>query len=270
MRFSTTAVLALPLFAAAAESPFEQYKAKFQNFLSSFGASTASTAEKVAEPVVAPLKTKTKSGPKKIENLTLQNWNETLYAPVKPDQTTPEEWWVLVTGGNKTCFGRCVQLETAFNETAVKFANIPKSPHLARLNCEDETILCNSWSASAGAIWVFDILPAPAPVDVYWKPLNLSSVTTQTILDLQAKPVKDNFRLIDSYWHPYNGPLAKYNLAVPLGYFLWALNIVPSWAMMLIVSFFSRSMMNRQMGPNGQRPGGVGPARAAAPGDARS
>jgi len=105
MRFSTAAVLALPLLAAAAESPFEQYKAKFQNFLSSFGASAPATAEK-AEPAAAAVpKTKAKISPKKIESLTLQGWKDTLYAPVKPDATVPEEWLVLVTGGNKTCFG---------------------------------------------------------------------------------------------------------------------------------------------------------------------
>ena len=105
MRFSSTAILALPLLAAAAESPFEQYKAKFQNFLSSFGA--AAPAADKAEPAAAAPKSKTKVGPKKIENLTLENWKDTVYAPVKPGATTPEEWYILVSGGNKTCYGTC-------------------------------------------------------------------------------------------------------------------------------------------------------------------
>jgi len=265
MRFSATAVLALPLLAAAAESPFAQYKAKFQNFLSSFGASAPSTADKV-EPVAAPAKAKAKKvGPKKIESLTLHGWNETLFAPVKPGATSPEEWWVLITGGNKTCFGatpitphnidaptlltsilmtgRCLELEKAFNESAVKLATVPKSPHLARLDCETEPILCNSWSASAGAVWAFEMLPSPAPINVYWKPLNLSSTSTKDIMELNNKPIPESFRIIDSYFHPYNGVLHQYGLAIPLAYLIWGLNVLPSWAMMLIISFFSRSFM---------------------------
>jgi hypothetical protein len=108
MRFSTTALLALPLLASAAESPFEQYKAKFQNFLSSFGASApgSGTADKAAEaaPSVATgkggAKTKKVVEPKKIETLTLENWKVTLLQGQQP-----EEWLVLLSGRNKTCFG---------------------------------------------------------------------------------------------------------------------------------------------------------------------
>ncbi|KAK0639363.1 hypothetical protein B0T16DRAFT_242775 [Cercophora newfieldiana] len=268
MRFSSTAILALPLLAAAAESPFEQYKAKFQNFISSFGA--AAPAADQAQPAAAASspKSKAKVGPKKIENLTLENWKDTVYAPVKPDATTPEEWYILVSGGNKTCYGHCTKLDAAFKESAVKFATQSKSPHLARLDCEDQQVLCNSWGASAGSLWVFEMLPTPAPIDVYWKPLNLSTVSTQTILDLQAKPVKENFRFVESYFHPFDGILAQYNLAVPIGYILYGFNVIPSWAFMLIVSFLSRSVMNRQMDPAGGRPGA--PRGAAPPGDARS
>lgn len=102
MRFSTSAILALPLLAAAAESPFQQYKAKFQNFLGSFGAKTPSSED---VPPVASVKAK-KVGAKKIEKLTLSGWKDTLFGSVQPGATQPEEWWVLITGGNKTCFGR--------------------------------------------------------------------------------------------------------------------------------------------------------------------
>lgn len=113
MRFSTSAaILALPLLAAA-ESPLDQYKAKFQNFLGSFAGTTGGAAVPEAaevpqqKPVVSNTESATSSPvePKHIERLTLANWKDTLYAPVQPDATTPEEWWVLVTGGNKTCFG---------------------------------------------------------------------------------------------------------------------------------------------------------------------
>ncbi|KAK0705385.1 hypothetical protein B0H67DRAFT_558005 [Lasiosphaeris hirsuta] len=244
MRFTNSALLALPLLAAAAESPFEQYKAKFQNFISSFGAAVPNVAEKVAP---AATSSKSKVAAKEIKSLTLSNWKETLYAPVKPEAIQPEEWWVLVTGGAKTCFGHCTKIEVAFNETAAKMATNPKSPHLGRVDCDDQPVLCNSWSASTGALWIFEMLPSPAPIDVYWKPFNLTSVTGQDLQDLYAKTTKEgnkeDFRLITSYFHPFNGVLADYGAAVPIGYALWALNVLPSWAMMLIVSFLSRSMM---------------------------
>jgi hypothetical protein len=49
MRFSTSALLALPLLAAAAESPFEQYKAQFQNVLGSLGVKPAVAAKEAVK-----------------------------------------------------------------------------------------------------------------------------------------------------------------------------------------------------------------------------
>ena len=175
----------------------------------------------------------------------------------------------MVTGQNTTCMGRCAGLERAFNQSAVQFASIPNSPHLARIDCDEQPVLCNSWSASTGAIWVFQVLPKPAPIDVYWKPMNLSSVTTQTILDLHAQPVDKGFRFIEpGFFHPFNGPLADYGLTVPVGYVLWALNAIPSWAFMLVVSFASRSYMTRGLDPAPRRPAGAA-AGGAAPAAAR-
>ena len=56
---------------------------------------------------------------KKIDlpRLTLDNWKTVL----RPSSTAasgpgePEEWWILVTGRNKTCHGDCEPVETAFN-----------------------------------------------------------------------------------------------------------------------------------------------------------
>jgi hypothetical protein len=106
MRLSTSAVLALPLLAAA-QGPleqFEQYKAQFQNFLSNFGAKAPTEAPSAkTHPVQAA---EAAIGATQVEVLTLSHWKDTLYGPVKADSTTPTEWWVLITGGNKTCFGR--------------------------------------------------------------------------------------------------------------------------------------------------------------------
>lgn len=112
MRFSTTsALLALPLLGAAVEDGglFGQYRAQFQNLLGSLGvgapeaatgesASTGASAAGSAAPATGAAATSPTV-------LTLGNWEKTLYSTVKPDATTPEEWRVLITGRNKTCFG---------------------------------------------------------------------------------------------------------------------------------------------------------------------
>lgn len=130
MRFSTSAVLALPLLAAAAESPFEQYKAQFQNFLGSFGAKpaaaavakeavkeaagaaagvagTAAAAATDAAATAAAAAAHAATGTRPVEGielLTVNNWKDTLYSGVKPGSV--DEWWVLVSGRNKTCMGK--------------------------------------------------------------------------------------------------------------------------------------------------------------------
>lgn len=141
--------------------------------------------------------------------------------------------------------GRCTQVEKAFNESAVEFGALSKSPHIAAVDCEEEPILCNSWSAGTGSILVFDVLPEPAQTEIYWKRFNLTTVTSKDIVDLWTKGSKADLNYIepDSWFHPLTGKLASYGLAVPLGYFFWVMNVIPSWAMMLIVSFLSRSVM---------------------------
>ncbi len=101
MRFSASSLLALHVLGAVAEGPFEQYRAQFQNFLGSFG----SYVPKVAPPAEQAAAPEVKHPGRKTEILTLDNWKDTLYSRVKPDATKPEEWWLLVTGRNKTCFG---------------------------------------------------------------------------------------------------------------------------------------------------------------------
>lgn len=104
MRLSSSlALAALPLLAAA-ESPFEQYKAQFQNFLGSFGSFVPGAAKpEGAAPEAAAT---AKSPAKKLEVLTLGTWKDTLYGPVKEGALKPEEWWVLLSGRNNTCYGR--------------------------------------------------------------------------------------------------------------------------------------------------------------------
>jgi hypothetical protein len=46
----------------------------------------------------------------RVATLTMQNWQSIL----TPAQD-PQDWYIFVTGGNKTCFGRCETADKAFN-----------------------------------------------------------------------------------------------------------------------------------------------------------
>lgn len=157
--------------------------------------------------------------------------------------------WALLLrpllNANLRDLGHCGNVEQAFNETAAKFAILPGSPHMGIVNCDDQPILCNSWSAGAGSIWSFHMLPAPAPVDIYKKRLNLSSTTSEELVNLRSAESKDKagFVLIDSWFHPFNGKATELGLSVPYGYAMWAFGLVPNWLFMIIVSMASRSMM---------------------------
>ncbi|KAI1822377.1 hypothetical protein F4861DRAFT_541058 [Xylaria intraflava] len=258
MRFnSVSALLALPLLASADapdyQAQFQQYLGQAQDFLGNLPANLPSPNK--YDPVAAAA---AKAGSDKIDVLGLHNWRDILYEPVTPGSTTPEESWVLITGGNKTCSGRCGKLETAFNETAAKFAVEPGSPHMALLNCDNQPILCNAWSAPVASLWVFEMLPEPSPIRLFTKRLNVTSTTSDDLVKLQNGGYKTVALEHDNFFHPFNGVLAQNGLSTPVGYILWVFSLIPSWAFMIFVSFFSRRMMASRM--EGQMPGGMRPA----------
>lgn len=140
--------------------------------------------------------------------------------------------------------GHCGRVEAAFNQSAPQIAALPDAPHIGYLDCDHQPILCNSWSAGAGSIWLVEVLPEPAPVDIYVKRMNLSTATPEAFVDAyKTRGDKTQFKKKDGYFHPFDGELAQYGVAVPVAYVLWGLSVVPSWAMMLGVSFLSRTMM---------------------------
>lgn len=106
MRFSTaSAIISLPLLAAA---DVPEYQAQFENYLGQAQTYLGKFASKIPhpnrhDPVAAA---EAKAGALNMDVLSLSGWKDTLYGPVKPESTTPEEWWVLITGGNRTCFGK--------------------------------------------------------------------------------------------------------------------------------------------------------------------
>lgn len=141
MRISASVYLALPLLAFAAEEAvpegaaaaaegvaegateglageaaetgmLDQYKAQFQNFLGSFGGKSAAESEKVQEmrKEQAAVQEVPVEG-NALSTLTLDNWHETLFSSLPEDTTTPEEWWLFITGRNKTCNGKLSPLD---------------------------------------------------------------------------------------------------------------------------------------------------------------
>lgn len=146
MRFSPVIAATLPLLASAQQQQqqqqplnaqvlqekvfgwFNQAKSmvppavvdSFNNLKNAAAAGTQAAAVSVASqaaatsPIVSakpapPLK------PKHVTEVNGENWQE-LFNPVQPGTTDPEklEWLMLVTGGNKSCFGRCSQLNKAW------------------------------------------------------------------------------------------------------------------------------------------------------------
>ena len=242
MRFSTATLLALPLLAAATqqESPLEQAKAQAQYWF-----------DKISSYIPNPSKPHTvdinaaaaKAGGKALNVFTLNDWESTIRSSVKPVSSTPEEWWVLVTGGNKTCFGLCGNVEKAFNESAILFAVNPTAPHLAYLNCDNQPVLCNSWGAGPPHLWIMEVAAKPAPVDIRLVSLNTTTTNVKTFTDLHATQSWKEKTPYEGYFHPFDGQLAKLGLAVPLGYVFWVFSVVPSWLFMIGISFISRNIM---------------------------
>lgn len=111
------------------------------------------------------------------------------------------------------------------------------------VNCDDQPILCNSWSASTSSLWVFEMLPPPATIDIYRTRLNTTTTTTSTFSELKNANKAEAMTLIESRFHPFNGQFTELGLSVPIAWALWGFNLVPSWLFMLVVSMVSRTMM---------------------------
>jgi len=256
MRFSSTVALALPLLAAAQQSPLVQLQEAAQPYLDKFLAYIPNpNLSKHAEAAAA------KAAGYNVDVLHLDNWKETIQPASKSYANGPDEWWVLMTGRNKTCFNQCNKAEAAFNETAALFATDPKAPHLALINCDDQPILCNSWSAGPPVVWILEVGAPGSPVPVHKVGINTTTTTAKTFVDLNKSQSWKAKPAYEGYFHPFDGIVAQSGLAVPLAYVLWVFAIIPSWAFMIGVSFLSRTVMSRRQAPPAPRPA----APAAAP-----
>jgi len=241
MRFASATILALPLLAAAAQqqSPLDQVKEKAQYYFDKL--SSFLPSPNLQHPVDAAA---AKLGGKNVKVLTIDNWKSTLQPSSRTYSESPEEWWVLITGGNKTCYRQCSKIETAFNETAAVFAATKSAPHLAYVNCDYQPILCNSWAAGPPTMWIFEVGAPGTPVDIRILNLNTTTTDAKMLIELHTKRSWLNKPKYDGYFHPFDGPIAKYGLAQPLAYVIWVFSVIPSWVFMIAISFLSRTMMS--------------------------
>ncbi|KAK2735223.1 hypothetical protein FQN57_001328 [Myotisia sp. PD_48] len=221
-------------------------------------------APQVPGTVVPPSRPATKSlPPKTVTAFTTENWQGTL-APA-PDR--PQDWLVYITGGNKTCFGQCAKSDEAWRASIDLFTVDRSSPNLGRLNCETQNILCSIWSAGPPSLWHIHVpslqkgLEQKAETPIHIFPLNRTTVTPQDIYKVHSEKLWESSPKYESAFHPMDGWLAQYQLNIPLGYLIYGLSVIPSWLLMIGISFVSRTMMSRRAGrgPTDQ------PARPAAP-----
>ncbi|KAF3393567.1 hypothetical protein DPV78_009994 [Talaromyces pinophilus] len=244
MRVSALITL-LPALVAAQESQFafmDQAKGWFDQ-VKSFIPQAASVAEPAQQAVHH---TTSKVSEQAVTHLNIKNYKDVL-----EPSTQPQEWLLFFTGGNKTCFGRCLRAEHAFNDSVALFAADPTSPNLGYVNCEQETILCSIWAAAAPSIWHLD-LPQVHPgekrpaVPLHVQHLNFTTVTPETIYNVHAEKTWEKQDRYEGWLHPFDGFLAESGLNVPLGHVIYYFSVIPSWLTMIGISFLSRNVMGRR------------------------
>ncbi|KAK5056777.1 hypothetical protein LTR84_012309 [Exophiala bonariae] len=203
----------------------------------------------------------------RVERINIRNWQRKL----APKLDTEEEWLIFVTGGNKSCFGRCGHAEATWNLSVPLLAPVQaasaKPLHLAILDCDRDEIVCTAWGTTLPSIYHFDVPKKTEPqakVPLHVVPLNMSSATTADILSIPSatKARYLDFPEYEGAVHPFDGWLAKFNLLIPFGYVMWGFGSTPSWLMMLGISFVSRQIMSRRMGARTgvPTPGAAAPA----------
>ena len=188
-----------------------------------------------------------------VKTLTRTNWRSALTPSTKnPTTSTVVTYMVLVSGGNKTCFGLCDRLENAWNHAAAYLSVTTSPPELAYINCDVEAVLCAIWAAGPPALWHIQrpvigqsAGQSAAGTDIRIIPLNHTTVVENDIVKIHTEETWRNRPLYEGMFHPFDGWLAKAGgLNVPIGMTLFGFGLVPSWAIMIGVSFASRSLMS--------------------------
>ncbi|KAL3960285.1 hypothetical protein ACCO45_005402 [Purpureocillium lilacinum] len=274
MRFSASAIVAaLPLLASAAqEDPFAQYKAQLQNILNTAVSYIPNPGKH--DPVAA---LEAKMGSMRMSTLTLENWRDTLTEHVTPKTTVPDEWWVLISGRNKTCFvltdatlQRPLRQDRAgLQRDGCQVRHHPRVAAHGLPQLRRPAHPVQQLGRRHRLCLVLQHAPAPAQIDIYKKRLNFTTTASSDLVAASKSKEGHGWVKLDSWFHPFEGKAAELGLAVPWGYLVWGFNLVPNWLFMILVSFISRSMMSNRMNTMGneRRPGAAGSgARPAAAG----
>lgn len=246
---TSSLLLALPAIAVAEQVPLmDQIKgffAKASDSISSAIPSPPSAPTSIPDPVASGT---AKIAELAVQDITINNFNQVLRPGAATASPGVEEWMVFVTGGNKTCFGRCETSEKAYNGSVPLLAASPNPPNLAYLNCEREAVLCQAWAVSPPRV-LHMLLPQPLP-DQSTPPstvravqFNRTTVTAPQIAAIHLEETYKNEDVYEGFWHPFDGPLAKNGLNIYAGYVIWGFSQIPSWAFMILVSFVSRNIM---------------------------
>ncbi|KAK2748831.1 hypothetical protein FQN55_003973 [Onygenales sp. PD_40] len=260
MRLSS-AILLLPALAVAQEqAPLKEQVQGWLNKAKSFlPTATPVVAPPAGEPVVPPQRV---SKDVEVVNLRLSNWRS-LIAPTA--EGPAEEWLVYVTGGNTTCFGRCLKADNAFEESIPLFAADETSPSIGKLDCEKQGLLCSIMSAGPPSLWHIQVParvsgePKP-PTPIHIVGINTTTVNADKFYTTHSEKTWQQRKELESAFHPMDGFLAQYGLNVVIAYVVYYMAMVPSWLMMVGVSFLSRTIMSRRMSPG--RPQAAPPAAA--------
>ncbi|KAJ9623581.1 hypothetical protein H2203_005843 [Taxawa tesnikishii (nom. ined.)] len=245
MRFDAV-LLALPALAAADQAPLlDQVKGWFNRATAAASSYVPSGSPSIPNPVnagAAGLSSLT------VDRLTLENHKTLLQPAAATASPGIEEWLIFITGGNKTCFGMCNHAETEWNKSVPLMETSRSAPHLALLNCETDPVLCNAWALGPPSL-VHMLLPQPLPdqstpaTTVRSIPLNRTAVTAREIAAVHNDEKYKEVEPYEGFWHPFDGPLAKSGLSIPVGYFIWGFSAIPSWLFMVGISFLSRTIM---------------------------
>ncbi|GAB7349107.1 hypothetical protein MBLNU459_g8056t2 [Dothideomycetes sp. NU459] len=183
-----------------------------------------------------------------VERMTLENHLDLLKTGAATASPGIEEFMLFITGGNKTCFGLCGHAETEWNKSVPLIAASPNAPKLAVLSCETDPVLCNAWGAGPPSIF-YMLLPQPLPdqstpaTTVHEISLNRTVVTAAEIAALATQGKYKETAPYEGWFHPFDGQLAKLGAAIPLGYAVYYISLVPSWMLMVGISFFTRNFM---------------------------
>ncbi|KKY22172.1 putative pth2 family peptidyl-trna hydrolase [Phaeomoniella chlamydospora] len=176
-------------------------------------------------------------------------------------------------------------IDAGASQVAAKRKSVPilsaisNSPNFGIIDCERQGLLCTTWGAGVPSLYLFQI-PVAAPdqtqqvTPLYIKPLNTTSVNTAEIVKFYAEQEyltktvdektgteTEKYRY-DGIYHPINGQLKVFGLLHPVGYLIYGFSQIPSFVIMILISFVSRNIMGRRAA--NPRPRGPAPAAAAA------